>query len=242
MPLLSRLQVGEDVHARGVPPEEERLVRLLGFLQVVERGRRDLVVDGLHALLAERAGVFDLLRAVLVGPAMDHAAGLVLLDHLRIFEVVLVLELLLRVEVVQRAEELVEPVRGRQRLVGVAQVVLAELRGHVALRLEKFGDRDVARLQAFLRAGQADLQQAGAEAGLAGDETRPAGRAALLAVPVGEERTFPGNAVDVRRLVAHHAQVVGADVPVADVVAPQNQDVRFLCGHHVPFVRVDALG
>ena len=33
------------------------------------------------------------------------------------------------------------------------------------------------------------------------------------------------DAVDVRRLVAHHAHVVGADVELADVVAPDDQDV-----------------
>ena len=42
----------------------------------------------------------------------------------------------------------------------------------------------------FLRAGQADLEQPGAEARLAGDEARAAGGAALLAVPVGEQRAF----------------------------------------------------
>ena len=156
-------------------------------------------------------------------------------DHLGIFEVVLVLELLLRVEVVERAEELVEPVRGRQRLVRVAQVVLAELRGHVALLLEQFGDRHVTRLQPFLRAGQADLQHARPEARLAGDETGAAGRAALLAVPVGEQGAFLGDAVDIGSPVAHLAEVVRADVPVADVVAPENQDVWFLRSHHSSF-------
>ena len=35
-----------------------------------------------------------------------------------------------------------------------------------------------------------------------------------------------GDAVDVGRLVAHHAVVVGADVELADVVAPDDEDVR----------------
>ena len=56
---------------------------------------------------------------------------------------------------------------------------------------------------------------------------RPGG-AALLAVPVGEQRTLGGDAVDVGRLVAHHAVVVGADVELADVVAPDDDDVRLL--------------
>ena len=197
--------------------------------------RRDFVVDGLHPLLAERTLAFDLLAAIRIGPAVEQAAGLVLLDQRRILEVVLVLELFLGVEVVERAEELVEPVRGRQRLVRVAQVVLAELRGHVALVLEQFGDRHVTRLQPFLRAGQADLQHARPEARLAGDETRAAGRAALLAVPVGEQGAFLGDAVDIGSPVAHLAEVVRADVPVADVVAPENQDVWFLRSHHSSF-------
>ena len=88
--------------------------------------------------------------------------------------------------------------------------------------------RHVFLLQAFLGARQADLEQAGAERRLPGDEGRAAGGAALLAVPVGEQRAFLGDAVDVGRLVAHHALVVGADVPVADVVAPDDQDVGFL--------------
>ena len=101
---------------------------------------------------------------------MKHAARGVFFDHRRIFKVVLILELFLSIEVVERAEKLVEAVRGRQMLVEVAEVVLAKLRGHVALRLEELGKRHVARLQAFLRAGQADLEVAGAETALAGDE------------------------------------------------------------------------
>jgi hypothetical protein len=88
-------------------------------------------------------------------------------------------------------------------------------------------------------AGQADLRQARADRRLAGDEGGAAGGAALLAVPVGEDRAFLADAVDVGRLVAHHAHVVGADVELADVVAPDDQDVRLLgrlrpgrCGHH----------
>ncbi len=169
-----------------------------------------------------------LLGAVRVGPGVDHTARAVFLLQRRILEVVRIFRLLFRVEVVERAEELVKPVRGRQGLVGVAQVVLAELRGHVALRLEQLGDRDVACLQPFLRARQADLEVAGAEAALPGDERGAAGGAALLAVPVGEQRAFFGDAVDVGGFVTHHALVVGADIEPADVIAPDDKDVGFL--------------
>ena len=159
-------------------------------LQVVERRLGDLLVDRLHALRVERAGQLDLLRAVRVGPGVDHPARAVLLDQSGILEVVGILGLLLGVQVVERAHELVEPVRGRQRRIGVAEVVLAELRGHVALALEQLRERHVARLQAFLGAGQSDLEVAGPEAALPRDERGAAGGTALLAVPVGEHRAF----------------------------------------------------
>ena len=58
------------------------------------------------------------------------------------------LRLLLGVEVVEVAEELVEAVDRGQVLVAVAEVVLAELAGRVAERLEQFGDGRVLLLQA----------------------------------------------------------------------------------------------
>ncbi|MNE43646.1 hypothetical protein D3C80_1378330 [compost metagenome] len=80
----------------------------------------------------------------------------------------------------------------------------------------------------MFRAGHADGQQAGTERMLTKGESRATGGAGLLAVGVGEQSPFPGDAVDVRRLVAHHALVVGADVEDADVVAEDHQDVRFV--------------
>ena len=139
--------------------------------------------------------------------------------------VVGVLRLLLGVEVVEVAEELLEAVVGRQHLVAVAEVVLAELAGDVAERAQQPGDGRVLDLHALGRAGQADLGQPGADRRLAGDEGGAPGGAALLAVPVGEERALLGDPVDVGRAVAHHAVVVGADVELADVVAPDHQDV-----------------
>jgi hypothetical protein len=53
------------------------------------------------------------------------------------------------------------------------------------------------------------------------------GRAALLAVEVGEHRALFGDAVDVRRAVAHDAMVVTAHVEPADVVGHDEKDVGF---------------
>jgi xanthosine utilization system XapX-like protein len=69
------------------------------------------------------------------------------------FEIVRVVELLglfLGVQVIEVAVELVEPVHGRQELVAVAQVVLAELPGRVAKGLQDLGQRGVFLLQAQL--------------------------------------------------------------------------------------------
>jgi hypothetical protein len=57
----------------------------------------------------------------------------------------------------------------------------------------------------------------------------PTGRTTRLGVVVGEDRTFGGQLVDVRRSPCHQASVVGADIPHADVVAHDDDDVGFLC-------------
>jgi len=110
------------------------------------RGSGDeLVVAGIHALHVERAGVLDLLLAdpaparhfgpvILVGrPGMDDAARPEGLAELRILGIVVHLRLVLRVQVVKVAEEFVEAVIRRQHVIQVAEVVLAELAGGVAL-------------------------------------------------------------------------------------------------------------
>jgi hypothetical protein len=129
---------------------------------------------------------------------------------------------------VEIAEEFIEAMHRRQHLVAVAEMVLAELARHIAERLEQGGDCGVFRLHAFRRAWQADFGEASADRRLPGDESGAASGAALLSVPVGECRPFCRKAVDVGRLVAHHPAVIGTDVELPDIVAPDHQDVRFL--------------
>src|SRR5262249_26472354 len=109
-----------------------------------------------------------------------------------------------------------------------------ELAADVAVRLEQFGDGRILRLDSQRRPWQADLGQAGADRRLTHDERRAPGRAALLAVPVGEACAFPGDAVDVRRLVPHEAAVVAAGFKPADVIAPDDEDVRLLATRRLP--------
>ena len=59
---------------------------------------------------------------------------------------------------------------GRQVLVAIAEVVLAELAGGVPGALEDLRDRRVFGLDAQRRPGHADLGEAGADRLLAGDE------------------------------------------------------------------------
>ena len=86
-----------------------------------------LVVDRLHALLRERARVLDLLPALAIGPAVEHAARSEPLLESRVLRVVRVLGLFLGIEVVEVAEELVKAVLRGQELVLVSQMVLAEM-------------------------------------------------------------------------------------------------------------------
>ena len=162
---------------------------------------------------------------------MDDAARLDVLDELGkvLLRIVVVhLRLFLGIEVVEVAEELVEAVIGRQHVVEVAEVVLAELAGGVALVLERAGDGDDFLVHADRRCRDADLRQAGAHHALPGDEGRPAGGAGLLTVAVGEHHAFLGDAVDVGRLVAHQTVRVATQVRDADIVAPDDEDVRLL--------------
>ena len=115
----------------------------------VERPGGDFLVHRLHALVGQRAGVLALLladlaearvdgRIVLVRrKAVQHAARAELRLEGRVLRVVHVLRFLLGVEVVEVAEPLIEPVDRGQHVVAVAEVVLAELAGRVAERLEQ---------------------------------------------------------------------------------------------------------
>ena len=227
--------------------EERRAVAVLALDEVLRRAE-DLVVDRLHPLLGQRArcprcAACRRARSARprvgssssVAQRVDDAArpeALVEAREVLRRRPVGHLRLLLGVEVVEVAEELVEAVDGRQELVQVAEVVLAELPGGVAERLEQLGDRDVLGLQPDVGARHPDLAQPGPVHALAGDERRPPRGAALLAVGVGEAHPLVGDAVDVRRAVAHQAVAVAAQVGDPDVVAPDHQDVRVLgVGH-----------
>src|SRR6185369_5978880 len=136
---------------------------------------------------------------------MEHTAWAKLLLELGVLRIVRILRFFLGVEMVKVAEELVEPVIGRQELVLVAQVILAELPAHVAERLEHFRNRRVLLTQAYVRPRQPDLCKPGADRRLPGDERRPSSGATLLAIPESEHRALLADPIDVRRPITHVA-------------------------------------
>ena len=107
-------------------------------------------------------------------------------------------------------------------------MVFADLCRSVPLRFEEFGNRRVAVLQTLFRSRQANFQQTGAEGRLPENECSAPRRAGLLRVIIREQRAFAGDAVNVRRASAHHAAMICADVPDADIVRHDDDDVRFL--------------
>ena len=114
------LGVGAEMHVRGVEPYEERSFGVVLALDEIDCGVAEFAVAGFHPLLGERAGVFDALGAVAVGPGVQHAAGPEFLAELRILRIVRQFGFLFGVEVIQVAEELVEAVHRGQVLVAVA--------------------------------------------------------------------------------------------------------------------------
>ena len=231
-------EVRDDVHARRVEPAEERLAVRLGLVDELQGEVADLVVHRLHPLRIERAGVLDLLladlaparhlgRVVGVGrPAVDHVARADFVQQ--VLRIVGMRRVFHRIEVIEVAEEFVEAVDGGQELIAIAEVVLAELAGGVALRFERGGDGAGLGRHAGLGARLADRGHAGADGQFARDEVRATRRATRLGVVVGEQHAFLGQLVEVRRPPGHHAAMVGADVPHADVIAHDEEDVGFL--------------
>ena len=245
-----RLGVRVKMHVGEVHPDEEGLVVVDVLLDEALGLLCKVVVAGQHPLRVQRSGVFDLLladlapawmhrRVVDVGcEAVDDAAWLHRLDEvaeLFLGEVVVHLRFFFGIEMVEVAVELVEAVIGRQHAVQVAEMVLAELAGAVALVLQKGGNRNDLVAHADRCGRDSHFRQTGAHDALTGDERRAARRAGLLAVAVGEHHAFLGEAIDVGCLVPHQAARVATQIRDADIVAPYHQDIGLFCLCHSIF-------
>ena len=181
----------------------------------------NLFVKRFHAFSGEGAGVGDWAS----GKAVDDAAWGKFLFKVGFFRVVGVFRFFFCIEVVEVSEKLIEAVCGGKHFIAIAEVVFAELAGLVATGAEESGKSGIFFFEAFGGTWKADFGESRANWGLSGDESGTTGGAALLAVPVGEESALAGESVDVRGLVSHHAEVVGTDVELADIVAPDDKNI-----------------
>src|SRR5689334_5477114 len=136
----------EDMHAGWIKPDEERFAFSFCLVDEGQGVFENFIVDGFHALGVKRASVFDALLADfaparlvrrIVGirrPGVNHVAGPDLVLHGR--RVIAMRWIFHRVEVIEIAKELIEAVHRWQVFVAITQMVLAELAGGVAHRLQ----------------------------------------------------------------------------------------------------------
>ena len=110
----------------------------------------------------------------------------------------------------------------------VAEMVLAELAGIVAEVEQELGERRRAGLQVSRAARQLRRDHAGPQRMHPGKEGVASGRAALLGVVVGEDRTFIADLVDVGCLSDHQASMIDAGLHPADVITHDEEDVWLL--------------
>src|SRR5262249_50716549 len=149
--------------------------------------------------------------------------------------------LLFGVEMVEIAEPVIGTMHRRQKLVSISQVIFAELGGRVTLRLEQLSKCGVTLLNAARRARNANGRHSCSDRQLAHDECCATGGAAGLTIVVGKQNSFLGNSINVGGS-SHHAVSVGTDIPHADVVAEDDENVRALPrGRSCPLLRLHRL-
>ena len=139
--------MGTKTHPRGVPPEKKGFLGLVRLVNEPESVTGDLGIERLHPFAGEGAGVLDRLTAVPVGARVQHPPRAESGMECWVRGVAVALRLFLRVQVVQVAEEFVEPVHSGQELVFVAEVVFSELPRAIAQRLQEPGDGGIFGLE-----------------------------------------------------------------------------------------------
>ena len=95
------------------------------------------------------------------------------------------------------------------------------------LTIKRMETVDEEFLDAARGTGNTDGRHAGANRQLPHDESGASRGAARLRIVIGEQHAVLGDAVDAG-CVSHHAVRVGADVPHADIVTEDDDDVGFL--------------
>ena len=145
-----------------------------------------------------------------------------------------------RIQVIQIPKKLIEAVNSRQELVQVAQMILAELTGRVAHGLKRCGNGHSLFWYTDRRARLADGGHACANWQFTSNEVGPSRRTACFGVVVGETHPLSGELVEVGCTTGHHTLMISTDVKPADVIAHDDNDIRFfgrylllrLCGRN----------
>src|SRR5882724_2299728 len=114
-------------------------------------------------------------------------------------------------------------------------MVLAKLTCGITQRLQQFRSRRVFGLETDWRAWQSDFGETGPETALTGNERSSARSTALLTIGIGKHHAFLGEAINVRSVVTFYPAAIAAAVVDADIIAPDDEDVRLL-GHFFYFV------
>ena len=91
-----------------------------------------------HDLLAHPAEARIICWVVFVARrAIEHTPRAEPLDKFRILWIVVILKFFLGIQMIEVAKELVETMNSRQKLVAITKVVLADLRGGIAMWLKQ---------------------------------------------------------------------------------------------------------
>jgi len=108
------------------------------------------------------------------------------------------------------------------------QAVLAELSGSVSEGLEHFCQSRRFRLQSKRFARPTNGGHAAADGILPSDECSASSSTGRLGVMVREHDALSGDAVDVRRPIAHRTVAIGADILPPHIIWKNDEDVRLL--------------
>ena len=226
--------VGAEVHACAIPPAEEWFAGFNLFGDELFGGSQAFIIDGFHPFFGQGTCILNTLAALAIGPAMDHAARTeaffkcFAIGHFQIARIVFILRLFFGVQVVEVTKEFIKSMHGGKMLVQVTLVVLTELSCRIAQAFHDRGDGDIGFLPAFLGTGQAHLGHTGPNGNVSAEECRPAGRARLLGIVICKANPFTRDPINIRGLEAHHTPIVVADVPGADIITPDHEDIGLL--------------
>src|SRR3954454_9134094 len=133
---------------------------------------------------------------------MDHVARP---DHVQeVLRVVGMGWIFHRIQVIEIAKELIEAMNSRQKLIQIAQVVLAELTGLIALSFERGSNGASLCRYSHLGTRLADRSHACTNRKLTHDEVRATRRATGLGIIVGEQHSLLSHLVEVGCPTCHH--------------------------------------